>query len=128
MTRKRHVPPSRERYEKSHPTVTVRVTAELYEELQELRTTAGFSFGQVLRSGLDKAQLAVEKGLDGARREGYRQGLAKGCEVTRAKYSVDYYCSGCKRKHLTITQNNEKNAAARLMFEAGWRSPRCSSV
>lgn len=127
MTRKRNVPPSRERYERTHPTVTIRVSSELYEELQELRTTAGFSFAQVFRTGLRKANLAVEKGLDGARQEGYRQGLARGCEVTKAKYSVSYYCARCRKKHLTIGTAKEKAAAARLMFEAGWHSPQCSS-
>ena len=87
-----------------------------------------FSYAQVFRAGLDKANLVVEKALDGARREGYRQGLARGCEVTKAKYSVDYYCAKCRKKHLTIMSEEAKNDAARLMFEAGWYSPRCSSV
>lgn len=127
MTKKRNPPPSRVRYERSHPTVTIRVDSELYEQLQEMRSTGGFSYAEVFRAGLDKASLVVGKALEEARQEGYQEGLAEGSEAAKRKYSVGYYCARCKRKHLIIVHDKEKAAAARLMFDAGWHSPRCSA-
>jgi len=37
MKKKAHKPPSRIKYEQSHPTVSVRVDRKLYDELKELQ-------------------------------------------------------------------------------------------
>ena len=47
--------PSRIRYEKTHPNITVRVNQEIYERLQELRAN-GQSYGDILRIGLEKQE------------------------------------------------------------------------
>ena len=43
--------PSRKRYEASHPVISVRVTKQIYDRLQEARQN-GQSYGDVLRVGL----------------------------------------------------------------------------
>ena len=43
--------PSRKRYEASHPVISVRVTKQIYDQLQEARQN-GQSYGDVLRVGL----------------------------------------------------------------------------
>ncbi len=45
------VAPSRKRYEASHPVISVRVTKQIYDQLQEARQN-GQSYGDVLRVGL----------------------------------------------------------------------------
>ena len=119
---KRSVPPSRRRYEASHPTLTVRVSRELYEELQELRNVAGLSYSDVLKQGLDEAKVATED----AYVKGYEEGSDSGEQIAKEKYEVTYYCSRCRRRHLTIDTDREKEAAAMLMYEARWHSPRCA--
>ena len=57
--KQRSVPPSRARYEKSHPTVTIRVDLGLYNELKGLKETAGMSLADILKVGLGKAQAAT---------------------------------------------------------------------
>lgn len=37
MATKRHVPPSRSRYEKQNPTVSIRVPREMYDRLKTLK-------------------------------------------------------------------------------------------
>ena len=50
--KRRPTPPSRQRYESSHPTVSVRVDPELYGELKALKQKANLSVADVLRVGL----------------------------------------------------------------------------
>ena len=42
------------------------------------------------------------------------------------EYEVTYWCSRCSRRHLSITTDEAMNAAAQLMYEAGWHSTACS--
>lgn len=72
MTRK-HVPPSRLKYERSHPTISCRVTREELQKLREIQKKIGLSLAQVLRQGLGlqlaKTRRAYEKG--------YREGFGR---------------------------------------------------
>ncbi len=132
-SKRRQVPPSRLRYEASHPTATVRVARELHNELKRLRETAGLSMAEVLKVGLEKAQASTQKtyekgfkaGKKAGRQTGYRSGKSDGFEVATEKYAVSYYCARCRYRHLTITTDKEKEAAANLMYEAGWHNPDC---
>jgi xanthine dehydrogenase molybdopterin-binding subunit B len=114
---KRSVPPSRLRYEDANPAVTVRVSRELRDELARLKEEHGLSLGDVLRIGLDKAKPQLEA----ARRRGEKKGYADAEEV----YKVTYRCAGCGKRHLSITSAQAKEAADRMMYEAGWRSTAC---
>jgi hypothetical protein len=114
---KRSVPPSRVRYEAANPAVTVRISLELRNELAKLKEEHGLSLGDVLRVGLDKAKPA----LDAAQRRGEKRGYQK----AKREYAVTYWCAGCRQRHLTITTDEEKEAAANLMYRAGWQIPNC---
>ena len=46
-----HRPPSRVRYEQTHPTISFRIDRELYDELKELGRTTGKSFAAFLKDG-----------------------------------------------------------------------------
>ena len=53
--KRRPLPPSRERYERSHPTVSLRVDLDLYAQLKALKEKANLSVADVLKVGLQKA-------------------------------------------------------------------------
>lgn len=114
---RRSVPPSRVRYEAANPAVTVRISLELRDELARLRDEHGLSLGDVLRIGLDKAKPA----LDAAQQRGEKKGYQKG----KREYAVTYWCARCRQRHMTISTAEEKEAAANLMFQAGWQNPAC---
>jgi hypothetical protein len=114
---KRSVPPSRVRYEAANPAVTVRSSLELRDELAKLKDEHGLSLGDVLRIGLDKAKPQ----LDAAQRRGEKKGYQK----AKREYAVTYWCAGCRQRHLTIASDKKKEAAAKLMYEAGWHSTAC---
>ena len=114
---KRRIPPSRQRYEGSHPTVTVRVDRALYDELKTLKERTGHSFADILKIGLDKLQVNEEK----IHARGFMEGLNFGKEA----FEVKYRCARCRRLHMSITTDVEKRAAAELMYRAGWQAHSC---
>lgn len=120
--KQRHVPPSRLRYEAAHPTVTLRLDRKLYEELKALKLKGGQSVADVLKVGLRKTKATVEKASEKA----YEKGYAHGYEEAKEEYQVTYWCSECKRRHLTILSDEAKEAAANLMYQAGWHGLDCS--
>ena len=77
MAKKRHAPPSRLRYEESHPTVSVRVSRELYDDLGELRAKSGKSLGDILREAVGRQRPST--------RAAYTKGRPRVCDSL--KYS-----------------------------------------
>ena len=57
--KRRPLPPSRERYQQSHPTVSLRVDLDLYARLKELKEKANLSVADVLKVGLEKSEPVV---------------------------------------------------------------------
>ena len=112
MSSKAYKPPSRERYEQKNPTVSVRVTRELYNELLKLRQTAGESLGDILREALN------------VQTELYKKAYNKGYNDARKKYKVIYRCSKCG-KIMAVTSDNAKTAIAQYMVTSGWGHSHC---
>lgn len=119
---KLRVAPSRQRYEASHPTVTVRVDRKLYDELRALKEQTGQSVADVLKVGLGKAQAASGEAYEKALVEGYEIGF----EQAKVDYEVTYWCARCRLRHLSINSDEEKEAAANFMYLAGWQTEACS--
>lgn len=115
---RKHVPPSRRRYEETHPTVTLRVDQALYNQLKSLKEATGQSVADVLRIGLGKAQAVAE--------QAYTQGAEFGYEEAREEFEVTYWCSGCQQRHMSASTHEQKEAAANLLYRAGWHDPACS--
>jgi hypothetical protein len=74
----KHKPPSRVRYERTHPTVSVRVDESIYRQLTDLRQRSGISMVEILLVGLEK--LAPMAGS--AFHEGQMLGLSDAYEVS----------------------------------------------
>ena len=123
---KKSAPPSRLRYEKSNPAITVRVSSEMREKLAELKEVHDLSLGDVLRIGLEKAKPDIDAAFERGEFEGYEKGFDEGYEGAKEDYEVTYWCSECRQRHMSITTDKEKEAAAKLMYRAGWHSPTCS--
>ncbi len=112
MNNKAYKPPSRIRYEQENPTVSVRVTRELYDQLLEFRQKTGESLGDILREALHIQQ------------ELYKQAYNKGYNDARKKYRVIYRCNKCK-KIIPVTSDNAKSAIAKYMAANGWGHTHC---
>ncbi len=125
LAKQRHVPPSRTRYEANHPAVTARVSKELFAELKVLKKQAGLSVADVLKIGLEKSKPRAGEAYEKGYQEGGEEGFVLGWGQAEEEYEVTYWCASCRRRHLSITTDEEKEAAAALMYQAGWHSTVC---
>ena len=116
-------PPSRIKYEQTHPTVSCRVSREIYDRLVEARKVNDKSFADILRIGLGKQQVQTKK-IDEARKKGYDNGYKIGYAIAKLHYKVTYHCSKCGRM-TEVDQPNEKEAIDRYMREHGWSHQEC---
>lgn len=82
MAKGRHIPPSRRRYEQSHPVVAIRVNEELYRKLKQIKNIADVSFADIVRQGLGMQEAESKKafyaGFDGGFYEGAIEGRKLG--------------------------------------------------
>jgi Ribbon-helix-helix protein, copG family len=110
--KKRHRPPSRIRYDKTHPTVSIRVSQEMYGQLKELRSKSGKSLGDILREALGKQAPSV------------KQAFTNGFMAAQEKFRVTYTCSKCG-KPIEVTSPKEKRAIASYMESNFWVHVEC---
>ena len=112
MAKKKHQPPAKLKYDKSHPTISIRVSQDLKKQLDEIKEMSGKSIGDILREAVGVQSKSVKI----ARKIG--DGLAK------SKYGVRYKCSVCGGD-MIIDTADEKKAAAKFMRESGWKHTSC---
>jgi len=84
-------PPSRRRYETSHPTVSFRVDQDLYARLKKLKEKANLSVADVLKVGLEKSEPLVGEAFQ----NGFMSGLAESYAVA---------CDDCQDEVMAIAQ------------------------
>ena len=112
MKKRVHKPPSKIKYDESHPTVSVRVTRELYDQLSDLREQSGKSVGDILREALKQQAPSTKKA--------YQLGF----NAAKREFAVYYKCSVCGGT-ITVNSSQEKESIARHMREEGWGHGRC---
>ena len=77
-----HVPPSRIRYEKKNPMVSVRLTESLRKTLDGLKKKEDLSYADLVKRGLRASaneQTAYKRGWDAAKRETVSIGVCSRC-------------------------------------------------
>jgi len=81
--KRRSTPPSRQRYEASHPTVSFRVDLDLYAELKALKQTSNLNVADILKVGMERWEPLVgeafHNGFMSALAEAY-QSVCDECE------------------------------------------------
>ena len=87
INKKRHVTPSRLRYEERNPVVSFRIDRARYLSLKATIGKSGMSEGQFFRRIIDKGVLD----LSTAREKGYK----KGFRTAKEKYGLRYICNVC---------------------------------
>lgn len=115
--------PSRVRYEQAHPTVSCRVSREIYEKLRAVMDGEGKSFADILKVGLGILELRVKEEGEGMRK-GRAEGYSKGYAEAERLYKVTYPCSVCG-KTLTAKSGDEKQAIKKYTQEHGWGHRAC---
>jgi len=107
MTKGKRKPPSRIKYEQSHPVISCRVPMEIYDRLQDIKQRDGKSFTDILRIGL-RIRESKAKREDEAYSEGY--------EEAEREFKVTYACSVCG-KTIALRGKEAKQATSEYMEE-----------
>jgi uncharacterized protein (DUF4415 family) len=115
--------PSRLRYEQNHPTVSYRVSKDLYDSLQAVMKAEGKSVTDVLRAGVNLLEVKVRREKE-IREEAYLAGRLKGFDDAQRKYSVSYTCSTCGEL-IVVDSKEEKDFIKTKMSESGWGHSNC---
>lgn len=141
MTARRHVPPSRLRYEATHPTVAVHCDLETKARLIALRDETGLSLGELVKRALG----LLERDVESARRDGFNKGLVEGRRAGREegrtagleegrkagfaeavrRYRITYPCGKCGKLMAVTVGSGDANAARQAVIDAGWSHGEC---
>ena len=116
-----HKPPSRVRYEKSHPTVSCRIDKDTHNLLQQrLEDLGGISFADFVKDSLGLLQLKIPdigEIKETAWSEGYDQ-AEKDCQIW-------YFCAVCRKRMDIDPNSNSHKAIIGYMKEHGWGHASC---
>src|ERR1700730_4005417 len=139
--RRRHVPPSRERYQRANPVVSVRVNAEARQRVDELKQKTGLSLGKLLLQGLDQLERDTGAAFENGRKEGLEEGLRRGhaegrvtgyAEGTKAAFAqakkqfrVTYSCVICGGTIDLLPGSEPARIAVDAVRAAGWGHAEC---
>ena len=107
----------------ANPTVSCRVSREIYDRLRTATEAKGMSFADALKVGLGLIEVQVAAEAT-ARKEGYEMGYKKGYTAAERLYKVIFPCSVC-RKPIPVTGVDAKRAASKYMQEHGWGHKEC---
>lgn len=112
-------PPSRIKYEKTHPVVTIRVSLDIYDRLQERRRN-GQSYADILRIGVEKQEAynaPLLKKIDELELEVLE------AEETIERRTITYPCYVCNR--LLKVESEEAKEVCRRALRGRFRHSTC---
>ncbi|MFQ5924758.1 MAG: hypothetical protein ACE5IE_02015 [Dehalococcoidia bacterium] len=121
MAKASRKPPARIRYEQSHPTVSCRLSRDIYDLLkQRLEDLGGISFADFVKDALGLLQLKmpdIEEIKDTAWDEGYNQAVED--------YQIWYFCAVCRERIDMSPNDDDHKAMISYMKEHGWGHASC---
>lgn len=119
MVKGSHKPPSRIRYEQSHPTLSCRLDKQTHDFLQKRLEDSDLSFAQFVKCqlGILEFEMPDVKAID---REAYQEGLA---EATN-KYRIQIKCQQCG-KPITVRPHSQMHETIIDHLEGLWSHKNC---
>ncbi|PVV83301.1 hypothetical protein [Dehalogenimonas alkenigignens] len=113
MRKENHRPPSRIKYEKAHPTISARVSQELYEEIKAFLATTNQSLADLLLIALGKHKPDVDKAFEA------------GSEIATQMYRIVFKCPGCGEE-IEVMGEQILRSAGMILSESGWGHIKCT--
>lgn len=113
MVVQKHKPPSRMRYKQNHPTVSFRITRELYDELKAFLINSNQSFGDFVRVALEKQEAD------------YDQSFTDGYSTGENDWKIWYFCSICRKKIYIQPNSDSHKSLIEYMGAHGWGHADC---
>ena len=112
MRKKVHKPPSKIKYDNAHPTISIRVTRELYDQLNGIKEQSGKSLGDILREAMNQQAPSIKD----AYQRGYKE--------AKDKFAVVFKCSVCGG-NTVLTSDKGKALVANYLTEQQWGHADC---
>ena len=109
----KHKPPSRIKYEKTHPLISTRLDEETYKKLKEMLKTANKPFSEYLRE--------IVKGDKKEWNKAYQEGYDKG----KKDWRIWYLCSVCNKPIYITPKGGSHVALMKYLNESGWLHASC---
>ena len=119
MVKGKHKPPSRIRYEQTHPTLSCRLDKQTHDLLQKRLDDAGLSFAQFVKSQLGVLKLK-KPDIKMIEKEAYRKGYAKAVNG----YRIQLLCNICGEP-MTVRPKSDLHEAIRGHLEGEWSHTNC---
>ncbi|MHB8490356.1 MAG: hypothetical protein ACYDCS_09320 [Candidatus Dormibacteria bacterium] len=139
-TPRKHRSPSKDRYAKTHPAVTVHFDLDTYNRLVALRKATDLSLNQLVRAALASLEAEVAPILD----RGWRQGVADGKRVGEAAgrqagyaegylkakttFRLTYPCRVCREPVEVLAGNPDAAEAIEALIEGKWEHGNCNGT
>jgi len=111
--KRKHVPPSRVRYETKKPTLSFRLTREELEVVRQMQMQKSLTLSELMMRGVH---------LEGKVKEGYLQGYRRGVHDTMGRFPIP--CLGCSDPILLNMKSPSVRESVLKAF-AGFRHPGC---
>lgn len=121
----KHKPPSRIRYEQSHPVLSCRISKTDYDLLKQRLGELGISFATFVKNALGVLELKLTD-IEEARKEGYNQGYNKGYNKAQKDHQIWYYCYVCNERINMKPNDPDHKAMIEYMHGNRWRHAKCA--
>jgi hypothetical protein len=117
MAKKTHKPPSRARYELSHPTVSARISKNEHQKLKQYLDDREISLAEFIRESLEIQKPKIEAIWEAGREQGYSQ--------AKNEFEIWYFCHRCSEPITILPNSKSHKALIEYMFVKGWRHANC---
>jgi hypothetical protein len=132
-TPRQHRSPSRERYAKQHPSLTVHFDEDTYARVVALRERSGLTLNQLVRQALGSLETHVDEIREYGRHDGYATGWKAGSKdgadkmrvATRAAWQLTYPCSGCGQPVAIRVGDPDAERAIKVLTDERWGHAKC---
>jgi len=123
IKKNRKAPPSRIRYEKSHPVVSCRVTPEFFARLNEAKNVEGKSYTDILKLGLEGAE-TWNRDITEAEKVAEREAYDQGFKDAKQRYLISSPCAVCGQL-IEVTDEGWKTLISEYLHQKSWRHSTC---
>jgi len=118
---KRKIPPAQRRYNESHPTVSFRLTRELYDQLKRhLINRGGLSFADFVKESLG-VQIQEKPAVKETRYTWYKHGFDDAVE----RYCITLRCPKCGEDVVVRPDSELHSRIKKAMRQYEWRHADC---
>jgi hypothetical protein len=119
MVRGKHKPPSRVRYELSHPVFSCRLDKQAHDLLQARLDADGLSFAEFVKAQLGVLELKMQD-INRIEKEAYK----KGYDNATTEYRIQMLCRNCG-KTIIVMPNSNLHKAIKEHLEGVWFHTDC---